>query len=74
MPHTAVATVAAIELAGARPGAGGRRPGDHDTGPGRLEAHASRARTRAIMPVHLYGHPADLRAAPELATRARSAS
>jgi dTDP-3-amino-3,4,6-trideoxy-alpha-D-glucose transaminase len=57
--HTAVATVAAIELAGARPILVDVDPTTATLNPALVEA-ALTERTRAIMPVHLYGNPADL--------------
>jgi dTDP-4-amino-4,6-dideoxygalactose transaminase len=57
--HTAVATVAAIEQAGARPIFVDIEPASFTLNPARLEQAIS-ARTRAIVPVHLYGHPADM--------------
>jgi dTDP-4-amino-4,6-dideoxygalactose transaminase len=57
--HTAVATVAAIELCGARPVFVDIRPDTFTMDVARLEA-ALGPRTKAIVPVHLYGHPADI--------------
>lgn len=57
--HTAVATVAAIELAGARPVLVDIDPACYTIDPA-LAASAVTPRTRAIVPVHLYGCPADL--------------
>jgi len=57
--HTAVATVAAIELAGARPVLVDVEPDFYTLDPDRLE-DAITPHTRAIIPVHLYGQPADL--------------
>jgi len=57
--HTAVATVAAIELAGATPVLVDIEPDYYTLDPGKLEA-AINSRTKAIIPVHLYGQPADL--------------
>jgi dTDP-4-amino-4,6-dideoxygalactose transaminase len=57
--HTAVATVAAIELAGATPVLVDIEPAYFGIDPATLEAAIS-ARTKAIVAVHLYGHPADL--------------
>jgi dTDP-4-amino-4,6-dideoxygalactose transaminase len=57
--HTAVATVAAIELAGARPVFVDIDPASFTLDPALLAA-AITPRTRAIVPVHLYGRPADL--------------
>ena len=57
--HTAVATVAAIELAGAVPVFVDIQPDSYCLDPKLLEAAFSE-KTRAIIPVHLYGHPADM--------------
>jgi dTDP-4-amino-4,6-dideoxygalactose transaminase len=66
--HTAAATLAAVELAGAVP-----VPVDIDRlrrtlDPSRLPA-AITPRTRAVIPVHLYGQPADLDPILEIAAR-----
>jgi dTDP-4-amino-4,6-dideoxygalactose transaminase len=63
--HTAVATVAAIELAGATPVLVDIEPDYYTLDPGKLEA-AINSHTKAIIPVHLYGQTADL--APILET------
>ena len=57
--HTAVATVAAIELTGARPVFVDIEPDYYTLDPNRLEA-AINKQTKAIIPVHLYGQSADL--------------
>ena len=57
--HTAVATVAAIELAGATPVLVDIDPKTYTLNPDRL-ADAITSRTKAIIPVHLYGGAADL--------------
>lgn len=57
--HTAVATVVAVEQAGARPVFVDIDPVTFTMDPARLEAAISPG-TRAIVPVHLYGHPADM--------------
>ncbi len=57
--HTAVATVVAVEQAGARPVLVDIDPVTFTMQPDLL-AGAISARTRAIVPVHLYGHPAEL--------------
>jgi dTDP-4-amino-4,6-dideoxygalactose transaminase len=57
--HTAVATVAAIELAGATPVLVDIERDYYTLDPWRLEPAIS-SRTKAIVPVHLYGQPADL--------------
>ncbi|HEM62452.1 MAG TPA: DegT/DnrJ/EryC1/StrS family aminotransferase, partial [Chloroflexi bacterium] len=57
--HTAVATVAAIELTGARPVLVDIDPRSYTMDPAHMEASIGPA-TRAIVPVHLYGQTADL--------------
>ncbi len=57
--HTAVATVAAVEMAGARPVLVDIEDSTM-TMDWRLVEDKITTRTRAILPVHLYGHPADL--------------
>ena len=60
-PLTFVATAAAIEYCGARPIFVDVDPESCTIDPARIES-AVTARTKAILPVHLYGHPADLNA------------
>ena len=57
--HTFVATAEAIALAGARPVFVDIDPETYALDPNKVES-AINQRTRAIMPVHLYGHPADM--------------
>jgi dTDP-4-amino-4,6-dideoxygalactose transaminase len=57
--HTAVATVVAVEQAGARPVFVDIDPLTFTMTPSELEMAVS-PRTRAVIPVHLYGHPADM--------------
>jgi dTDP-4-amino-4,6-dideoxygalactose transaminase len=57
--HTAVATVAAIEAIGAVPVLADIDPDTYTLDPEAAAAMIT-ARTRAIMPVHIYGHPADM--------------
>jgi dTDP-4-amino-4,6-dideoxygalactose transaminase len=57
--HTAVATVAAIEMCGACPVFVDVDSTTYTLDPNQL-ARAITGRTRAIIPVHLYGHPADM--------------
>jgi dTDP-4-amino-4,6-dideoxygalactose transaminase len=57
--HTAVATVAAIEQAGAKPVLVDIEPGFYTIDPGKI-ATVITPKTKAIIPVHLYGQPADL--------------
>jgi dTDP-4-amino-4,6-dideoxygalactose transaminase len=59
VPFTFVATVAAIEYAGARPVFVDVEPEFLTMDPARLEA-AITPRTKAIIPVHLFGQPADM--------------
>jgi dTDP-4-amino-4,6-dideoxygalactose transaminase len=68
--HTAVATVAAIELAGAVPVLADIDPATFTIDCDSLEALLRRRRDiRAIVPVHLYGHPANMPDVMELARR-----
>jgi dTDP-4-amino-4,6-dideoxygalactose transaminase len=64
--HTAVATVAAVEMSGARPVLVDIDSLRYTINPEYLEA-AITSRTRAIIPVHLYGCPADLAPILEIA-------
>lgn len=57
--HTAVATVAAIEMTGAKPVVVDIEADHYTLDPGKLEK-AITPRTKAVIPVHLYGQPADL--------------
>jgi dTDP-4-amino-4,6-dideoxygalactose transaminase len=71
--HTAVATVAAIELAGAEPLLVDIEPETFTMDLAELEAAAgaNRDRVKAVIPVHLYGHPADMPRIMEVAARHR---
>lgn len=66
--HTSVATVAAIEMTGARPVLVDIDPARYT-----LDLHkfvqAISARTRAVIPVHLYGCPAEMESIVEFARR-----
>jgi dTDP-4-amino-4,6-dideoxygalactose transaminase len=66
--HTAVATVAAIELTGAEPVLVDIDLNTYTLNPAQIEA-ALTPRTKAIVPVHLYGHPADMTPILEIAKR-----
>lgn len=57
--HTAVATVAAIRMTGATPVLVDIDPDTYTMAPAALAAALTPA-TRAVIPVHLYGHPADM--------------
>jgi dTDP-4-amino-4,6-dideoxygalactose transaminase len=77
--HTAVATIAAIEMTGAIPFLVDIDPKTFTMDPNRLEdilKDVTRGRIscikgnpKAILPVHIYGHPADLSAILEIASR-----
>ena len=70
--HTAVATVAAVELAGAAPILVDIDPGTFTLDPNRLADAVRRdwgVPLKAIVAVHLYGHPADMPAIMEIANR-----
>ncbi|GIW40536.1 MAG: glutamine--scyllo-inositol aminotransferase [Candidatus Binatia bacterium] len=66
-PFTFVATVEAIEQAGGRPVFADVHPEDLTLDPTAALEVASRTRPRAVVPVHLYGCPADLQALQEVA-------
>jgi dTDP-4-amino-4,6-dideoxygalactose transaminase len=66
--HTAVATVCAVERTGATPVLVDIDEETYTMDP-RAAAAAVTDRTRAIVPVHLYGHPADMGALMDLAAR-----
>lgn len=57
--HTAVASIAAIEMSGATPIMVDITDDRYALDPEQV-ARAITPRTKAIMPVHLYGHPADM--------------
>jgi dTDP-4-amino-4,6-dideoxygalactose transaminase len=59
VPFTFVATVAAIQYTGARPVLVDVEPGTLNMDPSWI-ASAVTSRTKAIVPVHLYGQPADM--------------
>jgi dTDP-4-amino-4,6-dideoxygalactose transaminase len=72
--HTAVATVAAIELTGASPVLVDVEPETFTMDVNCLEeaireSVSKKLRLKAIVPVHLYGHPADMAAIIEIARR-----
>jgi dTDP-4-amino-4,6-dideoxygalactose transaminase len=68
IPHTFVATVAAIRYTGARAVFVDVDPVTYTIDPGKVEA-AITPRTKAVVPVHLYGHPADMDPILEVARR-----
>jgi len=72
--HTAVATVAAVELAGATPVLVDIDPVTYTIDPAKLEeavkaSKAAGARPRAVIAVHLYGHPCDIEAVRDICRR-----
>jgi dTDP-4-amino-4,6-dideoxygalactose transaminase len=73
--HTAVATVAAIELAGATPVLVDINPATFTLDTQRLaeelesRTSSSLRKIKAIIPVHIYGHPADMPVIMEIARR-----
>jgi dTDP-4-amino-4,6-dideoxygalactose transaminase len=72
--HTAVATVAAIELTGASPVLVDVEPETFTMDVNCLEeaireSGSKKMRLKAIVPVHLYGHPADMAAIMKIARR-----
>lgn len=66
--HTSVATVAAIEMTGARPVLVDIDPARYTLDPIKF-VQAISARTRAVIPVHLYGCPAEMESIVEFARR-----
>lgn len=66
--HTAVATVAAIEECGATPRFADISPATFTLDPASARKAVSR-RTKALLPVHLYGHPADMAEICDLSAR-----
>ena len=70
--HTAVATAAAIELVGATPVLVDINPATYTMDPDSLEAALARKPAgipKAVIPVHLYGHPADMPSIMDIARR-----
>jgi dTDP-4-amino-4,6-dideoxygalactose transaminase len=68
VPFTFVATAAAIVYAGATPVFVDIEPATYAMDPALIE-RAITPRTKAIMPVHLYGHPADMDPILDIARR-----
>jgi dTDP-4-amino-4,6-dideoxygalactose transaminase len=64
--HTAVATVAAIDLAGAEPGFVDIDPATYTMDPDLLKNRIT-SKTKAVIPVHLYGNPAPMQEIQEIA-------
>jgi dTDP-4-amino-4,6-dideoxygalactose transaminase len=70
VPFTFVASVAAIIYAGAKPVLVDIEPRSFTIDPEQIESSIT-SRTKAILPVHLYGHPADMDPIMEIARRRR---
>ncbi len=68
VPFTFIATAAAVRYAGARPVFADIEPATCTLAPAAFEA-AITPRTRAVIPVHLYGQPAEMDAISEIARR-----
>ncbi len=68
VPFTFVATVAAVHYCGARPILVDIDPRYFNLDPNRVEAAITK-RTKAILPVHLYGQPADMDPILDIARR-----
>lgn len=66
--HTAVGTVAAIELCGATPVFVDIDPVTFTLDPNQIEPSLT-SRTKAVIPVHIYGHPASMEAILSIAHR-----
>ena len=66
--NTFIATGEAILLVGAKPRFVDVDPASHTMDPAKLEAVIT-SRTKVVLPVHLYGHPADTTAIEEVARR-----
>jgi dTDP-4-amino-4,6-dideoxygalactose transaminase len=67
-PFTYFATAEAVSLIGAKPVFADIRPDLFTLDPARIEERIT-PRTRAIIPVHLFGHPADMQAISAVAER-----
>jgi dTDP-4-amino-4,6-dideoxygalactose transaminase len=66
--HTFVASVGSIRMAGAKPVLVDVKPGTLNIDPEKIEKQITPG-TRAIMPVHIYGQPAEMDALMEIAGR-----
>jgi dTDP-4-amino-4,6-dideoxygalactose transaminase len=67
-PFTFVATIAAIRYTGARPVFVDIDPRSYNVNPAKIDAVISK-KTKAILPVHLYGQPADMDRILDIARR-----
>lgn len=71
-PYTFFATIEAIVQTGARPVLVDIEPRNYQLDPDQVE-QAITSQTQAILPVHLFGHPADMKALSSIAQRHRLA-
>ncbi len=67
-PFTFIATAEVVALVGAHPVFVDIRPDDFNIDPAKIEA-AVTPKTKAIIPVHLFGHPADMNPILDIARR-----
>ena len=67
-PFTFIASANSVLFCGAKPVFADIEPDTYNIDPNKVEK-AITSKTKAIMPVHLYGNPADLRALAEIAER-----
>lgn len=68
VPHTFIATAAAISTTGAKPVFVDIDPSTYTIDVSQIE-EAITERTKAIIPVHIYGHPADMKPILEIARK-----
>lgn len=67
-PFTFISTAESISLVGATPVFADIRPGTFNLNPEQVAAHVT-PRTKALLPVHLYGQPSDMQALRDIAAQ-----